>query len=303
MERCSSFVWRGGGYRRWRLPVAWILVAVLAVPACAGGGEPATSIQVKGSDTMVNLGSAWAEDYMAKHPEMSIAVTGGGSGTGIAALINKTADICQASREMRDKEYEQARSAGFEPKEFVVAQDALSVVVHPSNPVSELTIAQLSAIYTNRVTNWKELGGADTPIVAISRDTNSGTHVYFKEHMVQMAGLPTVDRSLEYGPDVLMVPSTKTAVDEVTANPNAIAYVGMGYVTDEVKAVAVRKDQDSPAVFPSLANVQNGTYALARPLYLYARGEPSGAAKDYIDWILGPEGQAIVQELDFIPVE
>jgi phosphate transport system substrate-binding protein len=284
-------------------PLALLVIAAFLFALASCGGTRGGSIQVKGSDTMVNLGSAWAEAYMAKHPELSIAVTGGGSGTGIAALINKTTDIAQVSREMKAKEYEQAKAVGVDPKEFVVAKDGLSVVVNPSNPVNELTIAQLSGIYTNKITNWKEVGGIVAPIVVLSRDTNSGTHVHFKEQVVQMRGLPTADKSLEYGPKVMMMPSSKTGVDEVAANPNAIFYVGLGYVTSKVKVVAIKIDENSPPVFPSLETVKSGEYPIARPLYFYTDGEPGGVVKDYIDWVLSPEGQRIVEQLDFIPAK
>jgi phosphate transport system substrate-binding protein len=239
---------------------------------------------------------------MAINHKVSIAISGPGSGVGIAALIDGTTDICQASRKMKSSEIEQAEGKGVNPYEIQVATDALSVVVHPSNPVSELTIAQLSAIYTNQITNWSEVGGNDAPIVVISRDTNSGTHVFFKEHVVQMAGLPTEDKSLEYGSQVLFLPSTKEGVSQVAGNANAIFYPGLGYVTSEVKALAIKKTADDPGVLPSVATALDGTYPIARPLLFYTDGEPEGVIKAFIDYCLSEDGQAKVIEVGYVPL-
>lgn len=236
------------------------------------------------------------------HPEARIAVSGPGSGVGIAALVNGTTDITQASREIKSKEIEQAVAQGVNPYEIQVATDALSVIVHPSNPVVELTIAQLSAIYTRQITNWKEVGGNDAPIVVISRDTSSGTHVFFKEHVVQMRGLPTEDKSLEYGPKVLFLPSTEGGASETAKNPNAIFHPGLGYVTDEVKPLGIRKTADDPAVFPSIDTALDGTYPIVRPLLYYTDGEPAGLIKAYIDYCLSPQGQAEIIELGYVPL-
>jgi phosphate transport system substrate-binding protein len=176
-------------------------------------------------------------------------------------------------------------------------------VVHPSNPVSELTIVQLSAIYTDQITNWSEVGGNDAPIVALSRDTNSGTHVFFKEHVVQMAGLPTADTSLEYGSKVLFLPSTKEGVDEVARNPNAIFYPGLGYVTGAVKPLAIKRTADTPGVLPSVETALDGSYPIARPLLFYTNGEPTGAIKAFVDYCLSSEGQAKVTEVGYVPLQ
>lgn len=270
--------------------------------AAAGGtstpqAELSGSITVKGSDTMVNLASAWAEAFTKENPKVSISVTGGGSGTGIAALINKQTDIANASRPMKDEEKQKARSNGVEPVEIQVALDGLSVVVNPSNPVSELSIPQLSDIYSGKISNWKDVGGKDAPIVVLARDTNSGTHVFFKEHVVQYQ-----DKSLEYGSNVQFMAATQAGFDEVAQNENAIMYGGLGYVTDKVKPLGVKKDAGSPAVQASIATVKSGEYAIARPLFVYTNGEPTGLLKAYIDWILGSEGQKIVEELEFVPI-
>jgi len=305
-------VFRQALRRKIWLPVAGILAVILLVVGCGGGDStqstttPSTisgNITIKGSDTMVNLGARWAEEFMKDYPKVSISVTGGGSGTGIAALINKTTDICQASRKMTTDEIAQAEKNGVEPVEFVVALDGLSVVVNPSNSISELTFQQLSDIYTGKLTNWKNVGGKDASIVALSRDTNSGTHVFFKEYVVQMAGLPTQNKKLEYGSKVLMMPSSKTGITEVAQNSNAIFYVGMGYVTDEVKVIKIKRTETDTAIVPSILGVRNGSYPVSRPLYLYTNGQPMDAIKAYVDWVMGTKGQQIVTKLDFVTLK
>jgi len=288
--------------KKWFIaPVAVLVVAAIAMTGCPGNGT-SSSFKIIGSNTVEPLSVVWAEEFMKAHPEVSIAVSGPGSGVGIANLIDGTTDIAQASRQIKSAEIKQAQANGVEPYEIQVATDALSVVVHPSNPVSELSIAQLSAIFTSQITNWKEVGGSDAPIVAVSRDTNSGTHVFFKEHVVQMAGLATEDTSLEYGTKVLFLPSTKEGVDEVARNPNAIFYPGLGYVTDEVKPLAIKRTADTPGVLPSVETALDGSYPIARPLLYYTNGEPDGAIKGFIDYCLSAQGQAKVTEVGYVPL-
>jgi phosphate transport system substrate-binding protein len=279
-----------------------VVVVALIVTIIARSGRGGSSINIIGSNTLTPLTSVWAEEFMKTHPDVSIAVSGPGSGAGIAALIDGTTDICQASRKIKQSETDQAEANGVHPYEIQVASDGLSVVVHPSNKVSELTIAQLSAIYTNQITNWQEVGGNDAPIVALSRDTNSGTHVFFKEHVVQMLGLPTENKTLEYGPEVLFLSSTEVGVTEIAQNPNAIFYAGLGYVTNQVKVVAVKKTANDPAILPSGETVLDGTYPISRPLFYYTNGEPTGAIKTFIDYCLSPEGQAKVTEVGYVPL-
>jgi phosphate transport system substrate-binding protein len=281
---------------------------IFGISGCGGtsannAGDGSASFKIIGSNTVEPLSVLWAEAYMKAHPEVSIAVSGPGSGVGIAALIDGTTDIAQASREMKSSEYDLAEKNGRYPVETTVAMDALSVVVNPANPVNELTIAQLSGIYTGKITNWNEVGGNDAPIVALSRDTNSGTHVFFKEHVVQMRGTDKEDTTLEYGPDVLFLPSTKEGVDEVAGNINAIFYPGLGYVTDKVKPLAIKKTASDAAVLPSVETAQDGTYPIARGLYYYTDGEPAGAIKAYIDYCLSAEGQEKVVESGYVPLK
>ncbi|HOA22980.1 MAG TPA: phosphate ABC transporter substrate-binding protein [Aggregatilineales bacterium] len=301
MRRCRSPV-------RFYLPVL-ALVALLTLAACrpaptAGAAEEAPTtgqaIQNKGSDTLVNLALAWAEAYQQVKPEVSIAVTGGGTGTGIAALINGTVDIANASREMSAEEFEAARAAGVEPVEIPVAIDALAVIVHPDNPVDRLTIPQLADIFTGRITNWQEVGGNDAPIILLSRETNSGTHVYFLEEVIRQGDENNKDI---FAPQTLLMPSSVAITNELTRNPNAISYDGLGYVTGHEKVLAIARDENSPYVYPTIETGSDGSYPLARYLYMYTAGEPTGDVADYIEWILSPEGQAIVTELGFVPLE
>lgn len=252
-------------------------------------------IQVKGSDTMVNLGQAWAERYMEKYPDAFIAVTGGGSGTGIAALISGTCDIAECSRAMKNREIELAKNKEITPKEMIVALDGIAVVVNPKNPVSKLTFSQLAAIFTGKVKNWQELGGVDAPIVLLSREVNSGTHVYFKEHIL--------GKGAEFDPSALLMPSSQSIADEVAQNSNTIGYYGIGYISSNQKAIAVAKDENSEYVVPSIETVTNKEYPISRPLFIYTNGEPKGKLKNYIDFILSDEGQKVVFEQDFVPVK
>ena len=263
-------------------------------------GGSGRAIQNKGSDTLVNLALAWAERYRVVKPDVAIAVTGGGTGTGIAALINNTVDIANASRHMKDDEVEAAKANGINPVEFTVAIDALAVIVNPANPVRQLTIDQLADIYTGRITNWQEVGGNDAPIILLSRETNSGTHVYFLEEVVRKGDGDNEDI---FAPQTLLMPSSVGITSELRRNPNAIGYDGFGYVDPEhEKLIAVAVDADSPYVLPSVATGTDGSYPIARALYMYTAGEPTGVIRDYLDWIAGPEGQTIVAELGFVPL-
>jgi phosphate transport system substrate-binding protein len=258
------------------------------------------TIDNKGSDTMVNLALAWAEQYQKEHPEVELAVTGGGSGTGIAALINKSVDIANASRQIKDEEKADAEKNGVTPIEFIVARDAIGVIVHPGNPVSQLTRQQLSDIYSGKITNWKEVGGEDRPIVRLSRESNSGTHVYFLEQVVRLGD--KTNKTL-FSENTLLLPSSEGIISEVRQNPNAIGYDGLGYIPDDLKIIAVAKNPGDPYVLPSIATVNDKSYPIARDLYIYTPGEPTGAVKNYIDWIMGGEAQAIVAKQGFVPIK
>ena len=260
--------------------------------------RPTQTIENKGSDTLVNLALAWAEAYIELRPEVRISVTGGGSGTGIAAMINGTVNIANASRAMKPEEIAAAEANGITPVEFVVARDAIAVVVHPSNLVDRLTLPQISDIYTGKITNWSQMGGEDRPIVLLSRESNSGTYVYFLENVIRLGDK---ESDLLFSPDTLLMPSSEGISAEVRQNPNAIGYDGLGYVTPDQKVVAVARDANGPYVLPSVDTVNDGSYPISRPLYMYTAGEPTGEIRVYLDWILS-EGQALVAELGFVPL-
>jgi phosphate transport system substrate-binding protein len=264
----------------------------------AASNSPANYIENKGSDTIVNLALAWAEKYQAEHPEIRISVTGGGSGTGIASLINKTVDIANASRQIKEEEVAEAQSNGVEPVEHIVARDAIAVIVNPENPVSQLTLKQISDMYSGKINNWSEVGGEDRPIVRLSRETNSGTHVYFLETVIRLGD--SKDKTL-FSMDTLLLPSSEGIIAEVRQNPNAIGYDGLGYVPKDLKMIAIAKESGGAYVLPSIATVNDKSYPIARDLYMYTNGEPTGIVKTYLDWILSPEAQQIVADLGFVP--
>ncbi|MEI7850086.1 MAG: phosphate ABC transporter substrate-binding protein, partial [Chloroflexota bacterium] len=256
-------------------------------------------IENKGSDTIVNLALAWAEKYQAEHPDIRISVTGGGSGTGIAALLNKTVSIANASRKISADELKEAEKQGVNPVEHIIARDAIAVIVNPGNPVNQLTLQQISDIYSGKISNWKEVGGEDRPIVRLSRETNSGTHVYFLETVLRLGDKK--DKTL-FSMDTLLLPSSEGIINEVRSNPNAIGYDGLGYVPKDLKMVAIAKKANEAYILPAISTVNDKSYAIARDLYMYTAGEAVGAEKDYLDWILSAEAQQIVANLGFVPV-
>ena len=289
---------------RFILPVITALTIVFSTscgPASSSAeaaSDSATYIENKGSDTIVNLALAWAERYQSNHPEIRISVTGGGSGTGIASLINGTVDLANASRRIKEEEVEEAKSNGIDPVEHIIARDAIAVIVNPENPVSQLTLKQISNIYSGKYSNWTEVGGEDRPIVRLSRETNSGTHVYFLETVLRLGN--SDDKTL-FSMDTLLLPSSEGIIAEVRQNPNAIGYDGLGYVPDDLKMIAIAEEEGGAYVLPSIATVNDKSYPIARDLYMYTDGQPTGIVKEYLDWILSPEAQEIVAELGFVP--
>jgi phosphate transport system substrate-binding protein len=257
------------------------------------------AIQIKGSDTMVNLAQAWAEKYMEENPLDFVAVTGGGSGTGISSLISRTCNIAMASRSITGKEISLAEQKGISPLETKVALDGIAVVVHPSSPVSRLTMDQLAQVFTGKITNWKELGGPDSRIVLLSREVNSGTHVYFKEHVLRKNDPKS---RAEFAPGALLLSSSQAIADEVAQNSSAIGYYGMGYISPKQKAVMVAASDTSEFIYPSVENVVNGRYPISRPLFFYTNGEPQMLTKKFIDFCLSAEGSDIVVKTDFVPL-
>jgi phosphate transport system substrate-binding protein len=290
---------------RFLLPAIAIIVLVLVTSCGPASSSTETAsdssakyIENKGSDTIVNLALAWAERYQTEQPDVRISVTGGGSGTGIAALINKTVDIANASRKIKDEELAEAKGNGVDPVEHIIARDAIVVIVNPENPVSQLTLKQISDIYSGKISNWSEVGGEDRPIVRLSRETNSGTHVYFLETVLRLGN--SDDKTL-FSMDTLLLPSSEGIVAEVRQNPNAIGYDGLGYVPKDLKMIAIAKEEGGAYVLPSIPTVNDKTYPIARDLYMYTDGEPTGVIKEYLDWILSSEAQQIVADLGFVP--
>ena len=275
-----------------------ILIVIMFAPY-AFAASAKNSIQIKGSDTMVNLGQAWAEKYMEKNPAEFPAVTGGGSGTGLSSLISGTCDIAMSSRNIKEKEIGLAKKKGINPNEIKVALDGLAVVVNPGNPIGKLTLAQLADIFTGRVTNWKEVGGKDERIVLLSREVNSGTHVYFKEHVLRKNDPNSKE---EFASGALMLSSSQAIADEVAGNPEAIGYYGMGYISKKQKPLSLAKDEKSEYEMPTIENVINGKYPISRPLFLYINGTPEGLVKKFVDFTLSKEGQEIVLATDFVPI-
>lgn len=251
------------------------------------------SIIVKGSDTVLPLSQAEAEEFMLKNPDKSITVIGGGSGVGIAALIDGEVEIAMASRAMKDSEVEKAKNNSINPVQTVIGWDGIAVVVNPENPVSQLTFAQLQSIYDGNVSNWKEVGGEDAPITVISRDSSSGTYEYFKEEVL---------KGREYRQDTLVQPATGAIVQEVAQNKGAIGYIGYAYLDTSVKALALDGGEGS-FVPATEEKILSGEYPLARQLYYYTNGEPQGLAKEFMDYVMSEEGQAIVSDVGYFPVK
>jgi phosphate transport system substrate-binding protein len=264
-----------------------------ASSAAAGQGGPDRPVTVKGSDTMVILGQRLAEEYMKRNPGAVVQVNGGGSGTGIAALINGTVDLAQSSRSMKDDEkanVETNRKAKV--VETPVALDALSVFVHQSNPVKNLTIDQVAQMYTGKVKNWSQVGGKNAPIVLYGRESSSGTYDYFKEHVLSKQ---------DFAPSVQTLQGTAAIINAVSKDPNGIGYGGIAYAKD-VRLLGVKKDAASPAIEPSEATVANKTYPLSRELYFYSLEAAPDRVKNFIAFAVSPEGQALVTDVGYFPV-
>lgn len=285
-----------------------VMAFFLPVGACSKKGDEVgkssgrSVIQNSGSDTMVNLAQAWAEAYAKVNPSVSVEVSGGGSGTGIAALINGTVDIANCSRQMKPEEMERAKqNIGKEPRKFVVGFDALAVYVHKDNPLNEITIEQLADIYgeAGGITKWSQLGIAypacdSDEIIRISRQSNSGTYYYFREALLGKTGdFKMGSRDLHGSKDV---------VELIKRTPCAIGYSGMGYATEHVKKLEVAKKAGEPACEPDVETARNGTYPIARPLYMYSIGEPTGEVKKYLEWIYSDVGQEIVEANGYVPL-
>jgi phosphate transport system substrate-binding protein len=285
------------------------IIAALSLAALIACGKKDASLKIAGSDTMVQLGQTLAKTYMEADATKKVSVQGGGSGTGIAALLNGSTEIASSSREMKPKEWDQAKAKGLDVKEYVIALDALAVVVNPANKVAKLTIAQLSDIYSGKVTNWKEVGGDDKDILVISRENNSGTHVYFKEHVLRQGKEAKKDDAnpdplskLEFGSKVTYGVSSQAIADQVKSNPAAIGYFGMGWITKDVKPVEISKD--GKAFFaPTATNTSSKKYPIARGLQMYLNTASGEKGQKFIDFVMSPAGQKVIKDQDFVPVK
>lgn len=277
------------------------LVVAMLIPllTLSGCGQKSKILQIKGSDTMVNMAQALVEEFSNDHKGTYVAVTGGGSGTGVAALISRTSDITLCSRDMTKYEIDTARARGVEPYEIHVASDGIAIVVSPSNPVNRLTKDELADVFSGKITSWKKLGGPDRRIVALSRDRNSGTHVFFLEHIIKKDNKKSKE---EFANSVLMMPSTQAIVEEVSANPEAIGYIGLGYACDRTKLVAVSKGRGRPYVIPTVKTASSGEYPVSRTLFFYTNGTPEGDVKEFVDFTMSPRGQEIIKGTGFVPI-
>jgi phosphate transport system substrate-binding protein len=277
--------------------LAVLVTLVICIFAASIGSAPATAqernISIKGSDTMVLLGQRWAETYMKKNPGIKVQVTGGGSGVGLAALINGTTDIAESSRPMKDAEKTQLQQKrNMATFELPVALDGLAVYVHERNPLTEITLEQLKRIYTGVAKNWKEVGGNDERIILYGRENSSGTYAYFKEHVLENA---------DYYPTTQTLPGTAAVINAVSKDARGIGYGGIAYLKG-VKALKVKKNATTPAVEPTLENVQKNVYPISRFLYWYIAGQPKNQIKALADWVLSQEGQAVVTDVGYYPL-
>lgn len=256
--------------------------------ASAGAAQESGALNISGSDTMVNMAQAWAEAYAEVNPNAAITVKGGGSGNGIAALINKTVDFADASRDIKPEETTQAKADGVDPVTTVVAKDGVVIIVNTANKLADVSKDDLGKIYRGEITNWKAVGGEDAPIVLLGRDSSSGTYGFMQDEVVGKDKL--------YAKSMRNLQSTQAIVDEVAKNPNAIGYVGLGYENASIKPVTVGK------VAASVDTVLDGTYPLSRPLNMISNGDPTGLAAAYLQWIMGPDGQKVVADQGFVPL-
>lgn len=287
---------------KYALTIFCALCIVLGLAGCGGGTptaggdgkkEEKSSITIKGSDTMVILGQRWAETYMGKKKNVTIQVTGGGSGVGIAALINGGTEVCAASRPMKDNEKEKIKEKyKKDVSETAVALDGLAVFVSTTNKIEEISLPQLEGIYRGTTSDWKDVGGAPGKIVVYGRENNSGTYLYFKEHVL---------KNKDFANEVQSLPGTAAVINAVSKEPRSMGYGGIGYAKD-VKILNVKESDKSKAIKPSMETVVSGEYPISRKLFFYTVGEPTGQTKAFVEWCLSDEGQKICEEVGYYPV-
>lgn len=284
--------------------VVWGIVAVLAlvfISGCrsttsTGSAGSSNSLKIEGSNTVQPIAQGWKDAFNKLHTDVNITVGGSGTGTGVKALIDGTADICNASREMKPEEAAQAKSKGFDPFPTQIALDGIAIAVNSKNPVKQLTVEQLRNIYLGKIKDWKDVGGNPGQIVLISRDSSSGTHDFFKDHVLNKQ---------EFAKGTLFQQSTTAEVQELSNNEKAIAYGGLAYFENkpELKVLNIAKDTNSPAITPSIATIQSREYVLSRPLFMYTRGNPAGAAAQFIEFGLSQDGQKLVETAGYVPLK
>ena len=268
------------------------LLAVMIFVACGRKNENKV-IQIKGSDAILNLTQKVTEEFLKENPKSKISVTGGGSGTGIAAKLNKTVDIAMSSRGIKDEELAKSKANNIKIKEVTIGYDAISIIINKNNAVSGLTTEQLKDIFLGKITNWKEVGGPDKKIVVLSRDSSSGTHVYFKEHILRGGNAKGPE---EFGSSVLFLPSNEAIKQQVNKVDGAIGYIGLGYIDDSIKVLTINN------VLPTVENVKNKSYSISRAVYWYVDEEMAETTKKLVDYMLSDKGQKIVADEGFVPV-
>lgn len=266
-----------------------VVISIIALAFAINGQAQ----RIKGSDTMLPLSQKEAEVYMKSTGGSKVTVTGGGSGVGLAALIDGTTDLAQASRKIKMDEKLKLQEAGVTYKEVIAAYDALAVVVNPSNSISQLTREQLEGIFTGKIKNWKEVGGADMKIIVYSRETSSGTYEFFKEHVLNKKN---------FASDVLSMPATGAIIQSVSQTKGAIGYVGLAYVDKNVKALNVSYDKGKKYIGPSMETAKNKTYPIIRPLYYYYSTKVEKSVKPFISFVLSTNGQKIVEQVGYVPL-
>lgn len=286
--------------RRFKLASYLLLTTCFSFVSCGGGEQEndqpeakSVTITIKGSDTVLPLSQSEAENYMTQHPGSAITVVGGGSGVGITALADGSTDICMSSRDLKTSEEIDLQEKNVTISKVIVAYDALSVIVHPDNKVSQLTREQIEGIFTGEITNWKKVGGDDMPITAISRESSSGTYEFFKEHVMDKKN---------YGPGTLSQPATGAIVQSVQQSKGAIGYIGLAYETSEVKMIEVSYDQGKTYVAPSVAAAKNKSYPVARPLFYMYDVSKEATVKPFVDFVLSAPGQKIVADIGYVPL-
>ena len=288
--------------------ITMLLFAAIVFTGCKKKEEVEKSVvSVKGSDTMVNLSQKWAETFMQKNVNASIQVTGGGSGTGIAALLNGTMDIANASRELKSKEYDKAKELGISPKEFKVALDGIAVIVHMNNPIDVLTVDQVRDLFIGKIKNWKELGGSDSPITLYGRENSSGTYEFFKEKVL---GKDERGETRDFATTTQVLQGTAALGEAVARDTKAVGYGGVGYFAarTDVKILKIKENSEAAAIAPATGGIVNyeaiwsGDYSISRYLYCYTNGTPEKKIQDFLDFILSSEGQDLVKQMEYIPL-